>query len=938
MTEVLADIERHDQPVPHQGHQSLPPGVYGQPRSETPSPPKNPIERVRAMDRASPDNQDLQSRRQRELARESPKTRERQPTSPSNAAFIQQNQQAGAPTPERRQSPKPPIPPPNDQPVQQPGNLYGRDLYAARDTAVAPRRPVNIGSDPRSNGPYNSQTPPLQSITARTPDRDRSLPVQEHEDVEDEFHPKGHWKDSEHNPLDQHRLPSPTPSSDLNPDGNAQRFDRPIQGGQPTDNRNGRRGDDGGPQAPTISTSESSNRYSDQEDDSGHGSYTPRSPTANLPDTSRVPEKFYQPQAHRLSPKHPSRVKSRNGSIDGLGLRTIDPSVFDPNSQPLVTPTTSNPERSPRVDHRPPHNVQYQDAQHRYHPQVQQQQQQQQSQHHQYGQPNGQQPHQPTQPSRLNQQEPPSPADYHNAYYGQPHVYPDDFQNYSEDPASLAYLHAYLASPRPDAPIPPTPHSASAAPSPSPFPNIYGGKGMPAYVPVVPVGSPYPYPFTHVRRNPLLGAQSAAGAGGAGAGAGGALSQSSSYDPNHPAAIQEQLAKQWQIYLQNQVNGNMTDSSFSPAATPFQGANYNPFTFLHTARLTRQAQDTMSIRSSPSHEPVPLPAAPTLQRKKDTTRATVQQQRTQSTRRKQPAPPRVASTQPRDTSPEPESSGEETAGEYSHAHTESHSTSQTLAPARNDDDGSSSPAGTWNIEVTNADVASKDVDSDDAEEDWIDEDDEADDNDFLDFEYHPNYVPNSDKRRRRWEVGWEGLVQAVRPIFAYTTPPLPIVSAQFQNLDRQTDTTMVVLASPPHSTKLYSIRSRSIRRTAVLRNSTALREIRSGFKRLAAQRKNLRPAKHQSLEKLLENQSISGDGSDGSNESRAEDLRKALGVALDSLNMLNGMYEMRETRWQEEMRRMQADKEKMSLILNQVLGGLAPHSPSVKGGAAGKLV
>ena len=148
---------------------------------------------------------------------------------------------------------------------------------------------------------------------------------------------------------------------------------------------------------------------------------------------------------------------------------------------------------------------------------------------------------------------------------------------------------------------------------------------------------------------------------------------------------------------------------------------------------------------------------------------------------------------------------------------------------------------------------------------------------------------------------------------------------------------MVVLASPPHSTKLYSIRSRSIRRTAVLRNSTALREVRSGFKRLSAQRKNLRPAKHQSIEKLLENQSISGDGSDGSNESRAEDLRKALGVALDSLNMLNGMYEMRETRWQEEMRRMQADKEKMSLILNQVLGGLAPHSPSVKGSVTGKV-
>lgn len=149
---------------------------------------------------------------------------------------------------------------------------------------------------------------------------------------------------------------------------------------------------------------------------------------------------------------------------------------------------------------------------------------------------------------------------------------------------------------------------------------------------------------------------------------------------------------------------------------------------------------------------------------------------------------------------------------------------------------------------------------------------------------------------------------------------------------------MVVLAAPPHSTKMYSMRSRSIRRTTVLRNSTSLREVRSSFKRLATQRKNIRPAKHQSLEKLLENQSLSGDGSDGSTESRAEDLKKALGVALDSLNMLNGMYEMRETRWQDEMRRMQADKEKMSLILNQVLGGLAPQSSSVKGSVSGKVV
>ncbi|KAF6743047.1 hypothetical protein DFP72DRAFT_1178615 [Ephemerocybe angulata] len=128
MTEVLADIERSDQQhvtqsqVP-QGPIPYPATNYGQgPRSETPSPPKDPIERVRAMERGSPNNPEIQARRQREPARESPKVRDRQPTSPSNpAAFIQQqqqqqNQHSGAPTPERRHSPKPQPPgPANDQ-------------------------------------------------------------------------------------------------------------------------------------------------------------------------------------------------------------------------------------------------------------------------------------------------------------------------------------------------------------------------------------------------------------------------------------------------------------------------------------------------------------------------------------------------------------------------------------------------------------------------------------------------------------------------------------------------------------------------------------------------------------------------------------------------------------------------------------------------------
>lgn len=43
--------------------------------------------------------------------------------------------------------------------------------------------------------------------------------------------------------------------------------------------------------------------------------------------------------------------------------------------------------------------------------------------------------------------------------------------------------------------------------------------------------------------------------------------------------------------------------------------------------------------------------------------------------------------------------------------------------------------------------------------DWIDEED--DDDDLLELEYHPSFVSNVEKRRRRWEIGWEALTQAV---------------------------------------------------------------------------------------------------------------------------------------------------------------------------------
>jgi len=138
----------------------------------------------------------------------------------------------------------------------------------------------------------------------------------------------------------------------------------------------------------------------------------------------------------------------------------------------------------------------------------------------------------------------------------------------------------------------------------------------------------------------------------------------------------------------------------------------------------------MSIQSSPSHQPVSLPF-PTGRGKGVKRRQASADLRVQSVKRKVKPPPRVDSTQPRDTSPEPYSSGEETAGEERfEVAEEGNWVNGTMPP---DDDGT----------------------------EWVDED-EDDKDELLDLEYHPNYVNNVEKRRRRWDVRWEALQQAVR--------------------------------------------------------------------------------------------------------------------------------------------------------------------------------
>jgi hypothetical protein len=97
--------------------------------------------------------------------------------------------------------------------------------------------------------------------------------------------------------------------------------------------------------------------------------------------------------------------------------------------------------------------------------------------------------------------------------------------------------------------------------------------------------------------------------------------------------------------------------------------------------------------------------------------------------------------------------------------------------------------------------------------------------------------------------------------------------------------------------------------------------MRSNFKNVSAKRKDLRPLKPMSLaDKLRESQSNSGDGSDASSDSKTEDLRTALDTAVRGLNWLNDMFLVRESKLQDELRKMQEDKEKMGFVLQQLIG------------------
>ena len=67
--------------------------------------------------------------------------------------------------------------------------------------------------------------------------------------------------------------------------------------------------------------------------------------------------------------------------------------------------------------------------------------------------------------------------------------------------------------------------------------------------------------------------------------------------------------------------------------------------------------------------------------------------------------------------------------------------------------GKSSVSGEWEEEE------SPTAGDDDGE--WVDEEEDGEEEDLLDLEFHPTYVSNPQKRRRRFDTRWDALVQAV---------------------------------------------------------------------------------------------------------------------------------------------------------------------------------
>ena len=470
------------------------------------------VERVRAGDRASPKDPDGSSvgavqvakrqvrekERQVQATRESPKGRER-----SNTASSQQLAgESHVRTPEYRGSPQ------YQSPMASPGertatySQYVQEGYQAQTQGVVPAasRKATETNSTRLTPPTasklaaNTHTPPLQVMGARPPDR--SLPLQETEED------TGHDYDHDVPEYGPQLHGSPTPSSDLYPEGHVtNRYDA----------RHEHRDDDVEDEdEDTLNNEDDEQHPQNKSSEDSEAGFTPRSPSAMLPERPR--DAVYVSQVNQYAENQKTiRPKARGGSTDQLGMRSFDPTMFERETvgslrSAVLQEAPQNGQRE-RATQSPPQPA---------------------------AQPKAE-------PPRIHQHPPQyDPRQWTNSLgrildqrigYGwnQSSAMSDDMQSLMDDPTS-SYLQTFLrsASARPGAPVPPTPQSHTAAPSPSPLISA-----MPSDFEPRQIGSPYPYPFTHIRRSTVSGP---------------IATPSTNYDMNNPDVIREQLALQMQIY------------------------------------------------------------------------------------------------------------------------------------------------------------------------------------------------------------------------------------------------------------------------------------------------------------------------------------------------------------------------------------------------------
>lgn len=134
------------------------------------------------------------------------------------------------------------------------------------------------------------------------------------------------------------------------------------------------------------------------------------------------------------------------------------------------------------------------------------------------------------------------------------------------------------------------------------------------------------------------------------------------------------------------------------------------------------------------------------------------------------------------------------------------------------------------------------------------------------------------------------------------------------------------MAAPNHPDgRLHALTSRSIRRDPSLLHSPSMQNMRAAFGHIAAQRHVARSQSATLADRLSLHAAGAGDGTPAERE---EELRRMLGSALSSLGALGDIYEARELRWREEMRRLSDDRESVELLLRQTLGVGMPGGPS----------